>query len=128
MILTRFYIGRAPNVSGPSHTANIAAQSIPYSSASQTATAATTSVSSGQQQPAPAATTSSGPQKSSSQGPGPFTVEQLAILRSQIFSFKILSKNLPIPSNIQQQLFGSQQGKRPQSVGQAVVAAGQILD
>ena len=34
-----------------------------------------------------------------------FTAEQLATLRNQIYAFKLLSRNKPIPPNIQQQLF-----------------------
>ncbi|KAI9844327.1 MAG: hypothetical protein M1837_005631 [Sclerophora amabilis] len=57
-----------------------------------------------------------------------FTGEQLAILRHQIMAFKILTKNLSVPPAIQQQIFPSQQAKRPPSAGQAVAAAGHTLD
>ena len=50
------------------------------------------------------------------------------ILRNQIFAFKLLSKNHPIPPNVQQQLFASQQNKKPITNGQAVDAAAQIID
>ncbi|KAI9677451.1 MAG: hypothetical protein M1817_006405 [Caeruleum heppii] len=61
-------------------------------------------------------------------GGGCFTSEQLSTLRNQIFAFKLLSKNLGIPPNVQQQLFPSQQAKRSASTAQAVTAAGQVLD
>ena len=49
-------------------------------------------------------------------------------LRNQILAFKLLSKNLAIPPNVQQQLFPSQQAKRPSTSGQVVAAANQVLD
>ncbi|KAL9631568.1 MAG: hypothetical protein Q9204_004178 [Flavoplaca sp. TL-2023a] len=57
-----------------------------------------------------------------------FTAEQMSTLRNQILAFKLLSKNLPIPPNVQQQLFPSQPNKRRPSVSQAVATAGQILE
>ena len=50
------------------------------------------------------------------------------MLRNQILAFKLLSKNLAIPPNVQQQLFISQQAKRPTTSNQVVVAASQALD
>ncbi len=49
------------------------------------------------------------------------------MLRNQILAFKLLSKNLAIPPNVQQQLFASQQAKRPPSAAQAVATADQII-
>lgn len=49
-------------------------------------------------------------------------------LRNQILAFKMLSKNLAIPANVSQQLFGAQQNKRQSLVPQAVAAAGQVLE
>jgi ATP-dependent helicase STH1/SNF2 len=40
-----------------------------------------------------------------------FTPSQVSTLRAQIMAFKVLSKNLPIPANLQGQLFASQQAK-----------------
>ncbi|KAL8782529.1 MAG: hypothetical protein Q9213_005294 [Squamulea squamosa] len=57
-----------------------------------------------------------------------FSTEQMQTLRNQILAFKFLSKNLPIPPNVQQQLFPSQPSKRQPSVPQAVAAAGQVLE
>ncbi|KAI4131613.1 MAG: hypothetical protein LQ338_001127 [Usnochroma carphineum] len=57
-----------------------------------------------------------------------FSTEQMQTLRNQILAFKMLSKNLAIPANVSQQLFGSQQNKRRPSVPQAVAAAGQVLE
>ena len=57
-----------------------------------------------------------------------FSTEQMQTLRNQILAFKMLSRNLPIPANVSQQLFASQQSKRQPSVPQAVAAAGQILE
>lgn len=56
------------------------------------------------------------------------TTEQLAILRSQILAFKFLSKNLAIPPTVQQQLFASQQDKRPPTNAQALSAVNQVLE
>ena len=49
-------------------------------------------------------------------------------LRNQIFAFKMLSKNHPIPPHVQQQLFASQRDKKPINTNQAVAAAAQVLD
>ena len=52
----------------------------------------------------------------------------MQILKSQILAFKLLSKNLAVPPNLQQQLFASQQMKKPATAVQAVAAAGQVLE
>jgi ATP-dependent helicase STH1/SNF2 len=57
-----------------------------------------------------------------------FAPEQLMLLRRQIAAFKHLSKGLPLPPNMQQQLFASQQTKKPQSAAEAVAAANQVLN
>ncbi|KAL8836857.1 MAG: hypothetical protein Q9170_002748 [Blastenia crenularia] len=57
-----------------------------------------------------------------------FSTEQMQTLRNQILAFKMLSRNLPIPANVSQQLFASQQSKRQPSIPQAVAAAGQVLE
>ncbi len=57
-----------------------------------------------------------------------FTTEQMNTLRNQILAFKILSKNMPIPLNVQKQLFASQQTERPVTNAQALSAAGQALE
>ena len=49
-------------------------------------------------------------------------------LRNQILAFKLLSKSLPIPPNVQQQLFPSQQTKRPSTHSQVIAAASRTLD
>ena len=41
------------------------------------------------------------------QNSGSFTPEQLNLLRAQIYAFKVLSKNTPLPAKVQQQLFPS---------------------
>ncbi|KAI5304561.1 hypothetical protein KEM56_006343 [Ascosphaera pollenicola] len=43
-------------------------------------------------------------QKSAGAHGASFTAEQLSILKNQIFAFRYLSKNLPVPSAVQQQL------------------------
>ncbi|KAL8939639.1 MAG: hypothetical protein Q9216_003247 [Gyalolechia sp. 2 TL-2023] len=70
-------------------------------------------------------TTPSKPQATTSNN---FSTEQMQTLRNQILAFKMLSRNLPIPANVSQQLFASQQSKRQPSVPQAVAAAGQVLE
>jgi ATP-dependent helicase STH1/SNF2 len=57
-----------------------------------------------------------------------FSPDQLILLRKQIAAFKHLSKGLPLPAPMQQQLFTTQQSKRPQNVAEAVSAASQVLD
>ncbi|KAL6706680.1 transcriptional regulator [Coniothyrium glycines] len=60
--------------------------------------------------------------------PTSLSKEQLLMLRAQIGAFKHLSKGLPLPANMQQQIFGHHQAKKPQSATEAVIAASQILD
>ncbi len=50
------------------------------------------------------------------------------MLHHQIAAFKRLSKNLPIPASIQQQLFSSQQMKKPPTPTEAFAAAKKTLD
>lgn len=57
-----------------------------------------------------------------------FTADQLSVLRNQILAFKMLSKNLSVPPNVQQQLFASQQARRSPSLKQVVTAAHEALD
>ena len=57
-----------------------------------------------------------------------FSTEQLKILQNQIMAFKLLSKNTSLPTNLQQQLFKSQQHKVPPTLGQIVASASQALD
>ncbi|KAJ9657604.1 transcriptional regulator [Coniosporium apollinis] len=59
---------------------------------------------------------------------GAFTQEQMAVLRTQVNAFKLLSKSLPIPLHLQQQLFPSQQGRRAPTPAEAVAAAGQVIE
>ena len=54
-----------------------------------------------------------------------FTAEQRNILRTQIYAFKMLSKNLSIPTNVQQQLSIHQQTKRLPTAGQLTTSASQ---
>jgi ATP-dependent helicase STH1/SNF2 len=56
-----------------------------------------------------------------------FLPEQLMLLRRQIAAFKHLSKGLPLPQNMQQQLFTTQ-AKKPQTPVEMVAAASQVLD
>lgn len=57
-----------------------------------------------------------------------FSQDQLMLLRKQIAAFKHLSKGLPLPTNMQQQLFATQQAKKAQTTADAVAAATQVLD
>ena len=52
---------------------------------------------------------------------GLLSPEQMVTLRQQILAFKLLSKNVLVPPNLQQQLFTSQQVKGPGTSGQALV-------
>jgi len=50
------------------------------------------------------------------------------MLRAQIGAFKHLSKGLPLPANMQQQIYGHHMSKKPQTAVDAVNAAAQVLD
>lgn len=50
------------------------------------------------------------------QKPASFTPEQLTTLKNQIFAFRMLSKNLAIPTRVQQQLFAQKRAQTPASV------------
>ena len=52
----------------------------------------------------------------------------MSTLRNQIYAFKILSKNNPIPAHVQQQLFASQQSKKIPTATEAINAAAQVLE
>jgi ATP-dependent helicase STH1/SNF2 len=54
--------------------------------------------------------------------------DQLIMLRAQIGAFKHLSKGLPLPANMQQQIYGHHTAKKPQTATDAVQAAAQVLD
>jgi ATP-dependent helicase STH1/SNF2 len=54
--------------------------------------------------------------------------DQLLMLRAQIGAFKHLSKGLPLPTNMQQQIFGRHQAEKPQNAADAVAAASQMLE
>ena len=56
-----------------------------------------------------------------------FTPEQLQKLRHQIYAFKMLSKNMTLPTNLQQQLFPSQRKPLP-TTEEALTAASNALD
>ncbi|KAF2086878.1 hypothetical protein K490DRAFT_74084 [Saccharata proteae CBS 121410] len=57
-----------------------------------------------------------------------FTPQQMWMLRNQINAFKRLSRNMPIPMDMQQQLFPSMQAKKSPTPAEAVAAVGQVLD
>src|SRR5215469_1914726 len=54
-----------------------------------------------------------------------FTKDQFNLLRAQIQAFKFLTKNAPLPANMQQMLFASRQAKRVSNAGEAVTADGE---
>ncbi|KKK13419.1 chromatin structure-remodeling complex subunit snf2 [Aspergillus ochraceoroseus] len=78
-----------------------------------------------------AGSTPTGQQQHSQKGApvasGSFSAEQLAILRNQIMAFKMLSKNLPIPARVQQQLFTSKKAHTP-APSESVTAAQNVLE
>lgn len=65
---------------------------------------------------------------SATSGPAALSKEQLLMLRAQIGAFKHLSKGLPLPANMQQQIFGHHQAKKAQNATEVVAAASQVLD
>lgn len=62
------------------------------------------------------------------QGLTEFTPEQMGFLRSQILAFKLLSKNATVPVHVQQQLFVSQQEKKPPTNAQVLAAAQEVVE
>ncbi|KAH8702492.1 putative RSC complex subunit [Talaromyces proteolyticus] len=77
--------------------------------------------SSSAQQPAPGAT------KGAPASTGSFSPEQLGILRNQILAFKILSKNMALPAQVQKQLFGANK-QQPASPAEKVAAAEAVVE
>ncbi|CAG8983113.1 hypothetical protein HYALB_00004556 [Hymenoscyphus albidus] len=72
----------------------------------------------------PSATTKGAVPRTAQVGSGYFSPEQLSVLKHQISAFKCLSKNIGIPSQLQEQLFASQQRKKlSQGVDQSIVAS-----
>ncbi|KAF2114895.1 SNF2 family N-terminal domain-containing protein [Lophiotrema nucula] len=61
-------------------------------------------------------------------GASSFTAKQLMLLRSQIAAFKHLSKGLPLPAAMADQIFASQQAKKPLTPPEGVAAASKVLD
>ncbi|PYH86562.1 superfamily II DNA/RNA helicase [Aspergillus uvarum CBS 121591] len=66
-------------------------------------------------------------QKGMSVASSSFSAEQLATLRNQILAFKMLSKNLPIPARVQQQLFPPKKAQTP-APADAIAAVENVLD
>ncbi|KAK4569992.1 transcriptional regulator [Recurvomyces mirabilis] len=58
----------------------------------------------------------------------PFNKDQIRTLKAQMQAFGHLQKNMPIPQNIQDMIFQSKQDQKPASPGEAVAAAGKVLD
>jgi ATP-dependent helicase STH1/SNF2 len=88
----------------------------------------------GQQAPAPVANGTAAPAQAPQQAdqatpaaPSPasatMTQEQRHMLRLQIAAFKHLTKNLPLPNNVRQQLFASQVKKEPAASAVSAIAS-----
>jgi len=82
------------------------------------AAAANNQVSAGTQQAA-------GAQRPVAGTSGSFSPDQLNLLRTQIFAFKLLSKNMEIPTKVKAQLFPSQ---KEVSISEALATAGKVLE
>lgn len=52
----------------------------------------------------------------------------MGVLRNQILAFKLLSKNTAVPPHVQQQLFISQQEKKPPTNAQVLAAAQEVVE
>lgn len=65
---------------------------------------------------------------SATSGGSSLSKEQMILLRAQIGAFKHLSKGLPLPANVQQQIYGHHASKKSQNATDAVNAAAQVLD
>lgn len=61
-----------------------------------------------------------------SSGANGFTGDQLSVLRNQIMAFKLISKNLPVPSQIQTSIFSSSSKAAP--LASAIATANNALD
>ena len=68
------------------------------------------------------------PPKPSTKTNNGLSQDQVRTLSNQILAFKMLSRNAPIPSGLQQQLFKSQQSKQPATVAQVATAADQVVN
>jgi ATP-dependent helicase STH1/SNF2 len=108
--------GTKPTISTDGASATPGAASSGPSSGAQAATAGGQTLAGDGQTPTSATGANNG-----------FSKEQLFMLRSQISAFKHLSKGLPLPANMQQ-MFNSQQSKKPQTTAEAVATASQVLD
>lgn len=56
-----------------------------------------------------------------------FSTEQMDLLKNQLNAYKLLSKNVALPSDLQSKLFKSEQSKRPPTTAQMVEAASQVI-
>ncbi|KAG8532183.1 uncharacterized protein KY384_003823 [Bacidia gigantensis] len=56
-----------------------------------------------------------------------FSEQQMSILKTQMFAFKLLQKNNPIPPQMQQQLFKSQQPSQPQTKAEKVAKGREVV-
>lgn len=54
-----------------------------------------------------------------------FTPQQFNLLRAQIQAFKFLTKNTPMPANLQQMLLATRQAKKSSAAGEAITADGE---
>jgi ATP-dependent helicase STH1/SNF2 len=57
-----------------------------------------------------------------------FTDEQNQMLRSQLAAYRMLSKNAPIPIEIQRIIFASQRAKKSPTAAEAIAAASAVID
>ncbi|KAK5109499.1 hypothetical protein LTR62_006951 [Meristemomyces frigidus] len=68
------------------------------------------------------------PPQNASSHPTNFNLDQLNTLRAQMAAFGHLQKNMPIPQPLQDVIFQARQDQRPSSPGDALAAAGKVLD
>lgn len=97
------------NVAPMNGTANVPTSnaSQPVNGASSTPTQPATTSNSAQ-------TAATQAQRVAAQMNGTFSPEQLNLLRTQIYAFKMLSKNMPLPPKLQQQLFPAHKPQQQQ--------------
>ncbi|KAF2176801.1 hypothetical protein K469DRAFT_645313 [Zopfia rhizophila CBS 207.26] len=109
----------SPAVTSDGHVNTSAPASSAPSSGAQAATSGGQAPDSGDNQT---------PTSASSVGANVFGPDQLMLLRNQIAAFKRLSKGLPLPPNMQKQLFASQQAKKAPTPSDPVATASQAFD
>jgi ATP-dependent helicase STH1/SNF2 len=119
-VLTNIPSGRQSSIDTPSSTGQNGPQANSTSSVAPSPSTPATSASA----PQPS---SQGSAQKPQGGPSTFTAEQLATLRNQILAFKLISKNVNVPTAVRAQIFASQSKPVP-TAAQALATVSTTLD